>query len=274
LSAASANCFLNEKQGWQRRQSGSAMILGRNIGLAALAVVALAGPSTAGDLQKPRGVVELFTSQGCNSCPPADAVFAELAQKDDLVALAYHVNYWDYLGWQDTLGSVESTQRQYDYMKSFGTRSVYTPQAIVNGRAHFNGARHSEVTGALADMVSSGNGLKVGVSVTRSGDSIIIETDSAKEPVGEAHVVLVYYDQKQPVEITRGENTGKTVTYWNAVKNIQTAGIWHGKSARFEMPVSDMAKKGSNCAVLLQSAGKDGAPGPILGAAVIRIPGS
>jgi hypothetical protein len=252
------------------------MILGRNIGLAAmaLAVVAIAGPSIAGDLQKPRGVVELFTSQGCNSCPPADAIFAELAQKDDLVALAYHVNYWDYLGWQDTLGSVESTQRQYDYMKSFGTRSVYTPQAIVNGRAHFNGARHSEVTSALADMASAGNGLKVGVSVTRSGDSVIIETDSGKEPVGEAHVVLVYYDQKQPVEITRGENTGKTVTYWNAVKNIQIAGIWHGKSARFEMPVSDMAKKGSNCAVLLQSAGKDGAPGPILGAAVIRISGS
>ena len=250
------------------------MDLGRILGLAALTLVLspIAGPSMAEDLQKPLGVIELFTSQGCNSCPPADAVFADFAQEGEVVALAYHVNYWDYLGWQDTLGSVESTERQYDYMKSFGTRSVYTPQAVINGRAHVNGAVRSEVTAALDGMSGAGNGLKVGISVTRSGDSVVIETDSAKEPVGEAHVVLVYYDPVQPVVITRGENTGKTVNYWNAVKDIQTAGMWHGKSARFEMPVSDMAKKGSNCAVLLQSAGKDGAPGPILGAAVIDIP--
>lgn len=252
------------------------MELGKILGLAALTLIFSSFAGAAEDLQKqkPLGVVELFTSQGCNSCPPADAVFADLAREGEVVALAYHVNYWDYLGWQDTLGSVENTQRQYDYMKSFGTRSVYTPQAVINGRAHVNGSVRSEVTGALDGMANGGNGLKVGISVTRSGDSVVIQTDSAKEPVGEAHVVLVYYDQMQPVVITRGENLGKTVNYWNAVKGIQTAGMWHGKAARFEMPVSDMAKKGSNCAVLLQSAGKDGAPGPILGAAVIRIPGS
>jgi hypothetical protein len=251
------------------------MELGRILRLAALTLVfpAFAGPGAAEDLQKPLGVVELFTSQGCSSCPPADAILADLAQKGEVVALAYHVNYWDYLGWQDTLGSVESTQRQYDYMKSFGTRSVYTPQAVINGRAHVNGAIRSEVIGSLESMANAGTGMKVGISVTLSGDSVIIEPDSAKQPVDKAHVVLVYYDKVQPVAITRGENTGKTVNYWNAVKGIQTAGIWHGKAERFEMPVSDMAKKGANCAVLLQSAGKDGSPGAILGAAVIRIPG-
>ena len=253
------------------------MELGRIFRLAALTLVfpAFAGSGAAEDLQKqkPLGVIELFTSQGCSSCPPADAIFADLARQGEVVALAYHVNYWDYLGWQDTLGSAESTERQYDYMKSFGTRSVYTPQAVINGRSHVNGAVRSEVTGALDSMANGENGLKVGISVGRSGDSVVIQTGSAEKPVGEAHVVLVYYDQVQPVVINRGENVGKTISYWNAVKSIQTAGMWHGKPARFEMPVSDMAKKGSNCAVLLQSAGKDGAPGPILGAAVIRIPG-
>ena len=100
-------------------------------------------------------MVELFTSQGCSSCPPADALFAELAAKEDLVALAYHVDYWDYLGWQDTLSRKENTERQYDYMRAFGSRSVYTPQAVINGRVHVNGASRGEVDGALARMARS-----------------------------------------------------------------------------------------------------------------------
>ncbi|TIX65173.1 MAG: DUF1223 domain-containing protein, partial [Mesorhizobium sp.] len=104
----------------------------------ALALSACAGTALAGELEKPQadkplGVVELFTSQGCSSCPPADEFFAELAGKQDIVALAYHVNYWDYLGWQDTLSNKENTDRQYDYMRAFGSRSVYTPQAVING---------------------------------------------------------------------------------------------------------------------------------------------
>ena len=99
----------------------------------------------AGDVKKPSGVVELFTSQGCSSCPPADAVLAELAEAGDVVALGYHVDYWDYLGWKDTLGSPENTARQYEYGKSFGDRSVYTPQAVINGRTHVNGAKREAV---------------------------------------------------------------------------------------------------------------------------------
>ena len=86
-----------------------------------------------GELKKPAGVVELFTSQGCSSCPPADAILEDLAKKGDVVALAYHVDYWDYLGWQDTLASPDNTARQYEYAKAFGVRSVYTPQAVING---------------------------------------------------------------------------------------------------------------------------------------------
>lgn len=230
------------------------------------------GAAIAGETKKPMGVVELFTSQGCSSCPPADAIFADLVKRKDLIALAYHVNYWDYLGWEDTLASADNTQRQYDYAKAFGARSVYTPQAVINGRAHVNGSSHAEISGALNKFSKSGEGMSVAIKVIRAGDSIVID---AGEGTGDqtGKVVLVFFDPARPVQIERGENTGKTVTYWNAVKSVQTAGMWHGAAARYEFPASEIAKKGAGgCAVLLQANGKHGLPGPILGAALIDKP--
>ncbi len=239
-----------------------------------MAAAILAGSATlafAGDIKKPSGVVELFTSQGCSSCPPADAVLAELAEAGDVVALGYHVDYWDYLGWKDTLGSPENTARQYQYGKFFGDRSVYTPQAVINGRTHVNGAKREAVAGALADLEKSGDGLTVGVTVTRSGESIMIDTEGAPDGTGDAHLVLVHFEPMKPVVIERGENKGRTISYANPVTRVQAAGMWHGKAARFEFPQSEIAKKGG-CAVLLQSVSKDGLPGPIIGAAVIPSP--
>jgi hypothetical protein len=241
------------------------------LAIALLTLLGFAGHASAGEDGKPVGVLELFTSQGCSSCPPADELFGELAAKGDVIALAYHVDYWDYLGWRDTLGDPENTARQNEYGKSFGVRSVYTPQAVLNGRTHVNGSNRSAVVGSLEDMQQSGEGLIVDVSVTQSGDSVMIDAEGATGDLKSAHVVLVYFDPPQPVVIDRGENRGKTMTYWNAVSDIQTAGMWHGKPARFEFPLSEIAKKGG-CAVLLQSMGSDGLPGPILGAAVIRKP--
>jgi hypothetical protein len=242
---------------------------------AATVVVGLTfGSAVAGESKKPAGVVELFTSQGCSSCPPADEIFSELAKRPDLIALAYHVDYWDYLGWQDTLASHDNTTRQYDYAKSFGVSSVYTPQAVINGRTHVKGSSRAEITGALSKFAKSGKGMSVEIKVMRAGDTIIIE---AGDGVGDekGQVVLVYYDPARPVAIERGENTGRTVTYWNAVTAIQTAGMWHGAAARYEFPASEIAKKGTGgCAVLLQSTGKDGLPGPILGAALINATGN
>jgi hypothetical protein len=244
--------------------------------VAALAVSAFAGIVAAqADEQlsdKPLGVVELFTSQGCNSCPPADEFFAELAAKPDLVALSYHVDYWDYLGWQDTLSRKENTERQFDYMRAFNSRSVYTPQAVINGRAHVNGASRGAVDSTLNRMASAGEGMLVGIKISRSGDGVTIDAGEAKDAgKADAHVIVVYFDSPQTVTIGKGENDGRSLTYWNAVSDIQTAGMWHGKAQRYELPMSEIAKKGG-CAVLLQSVGKDGLPGPILGAAVIRKP--
>jgi len=142
-------------------------------------------------------------------------------------------------------------------------------QAVINGRTHVNGAHEAEVSGALAKLGQSGAGMTVGISVTRSGGSVIIDTEGAPGGVGDAHLVLVYFDPMRPIVIQHGENQGRTIDYVNPVSDIQTAGMWHGKPARYELPQSEIAKKGG-CAVLLQKVSKDGLPGAILGAAVIQ----
>ena len=148
---------------------------------AAVAALCLAAvPAAHAGEDRPLGVVELFTSQGCVSCPAADVFFGELAAKKDIVALAYHVDYWDYLGWQDTLSRKENTERQFDYMRAFRSRSVYTPQAVINGRSHVNGANRGAVDGALRGLERSGEGMQVDVRVSRTDDGVAIDAGGAK----------------------------------------------------------------------------------------------
>lgn len=240
----------------------------------ALLILVLPWGATAGEhVKRPVAVVELFTSQGCTSCPPADEMLSELAASGDVVALAYHVDYWDYLGWRDTLASPDNTARQQEYSRSFGNRSVYTPQAVVNGRQQMNGAKHYKVHAAIDRMKGTREGLVIDVDVSYRGDSVVIETGAAERKVDNAHVVLVYFSSATEVEITRGENKGRSFTYWNAVAGFHTAGMWHGSKARFELPMSEIAKKGAGgCAVLVQERREGGLPGAILGAAIITRP--
>ena len=228
----------------------------------------------AGEAARPRAVVELFTSQGCNSCPPADKVFAGLAGRPDVVALSYHVDYWDYLGWRDTLASETNTARQRAYGRSFGDRSVYTPQAVVNGRVHMSGAEGGEIGRAIDRMAGSGEGISVDVSAAYSGESVVIRLGAGAQ-AGKAHVVMAYFAPESTVAIDRGENSGRTVTYRNAVRWVQTVGMWHGEAERLEVPVAEMAMRGAGgCAILLQKVDREGLPGPILGAALISMTGS
>lgn len=242
--------------------------------LAAVLLFAFSGAGAHGETKGPRplAVLELFTSQGCTSCPPADAILAELAQSGDVVALAYHVDYWDYLGWQDTLATADNTARQYEYSNAFGSRSVYTPQAVVNGMRHVNGADREAVEAAISESSDDG-ALSVDVELTYSGDTVVIETGAGQVPGGEAHVMLVYFNPATEVEITRGRNAGRSFTFWHSVSSFHSAGVWHGREARFEMPMSEVAKKGAGgCAVLVQAMSRDGTPGRILGAAMVRRP--
>lgn len=248
------------------------MQLRRIIKAAALGAALSVGPTmsaTAGD--KPLGVVELFTSQGCNSCPPADAFFNELVQKGQVIALAYHIDYWDYLGWRDTLARPENTERQNAYMKALGSRAVYTPQVIVNGRTHVNGANRAGIEDDLAEQAREGEGMVVTINVTEREDSIVIRAEATKEPRAEANLVLIFFAAPQSIAISRGDNSGKTVTYLNAVTDVRTAGVWHGKVAEYELPKSEFAGKGGSVA-LLQATSRDGGPGAILGAALVQKP--
>lgn len=240
--------------------------------LAAAASLMLgANASTAQSAGEPVAVVELFTSQGCSSCPPADAFLGDLAKRGDVVALSYHVDYWDYLGWQDTLARPENTQRQRAYGRAFQASSIYTPQMVVNGHTHMAGSRRAAVMNAIEDRIDTPEGLSVEISARYEGDNLVIETGASENGRRKAHVVLVNFDATHVVNVERGENGGRSLTYHNAVTAYQTVGVWKGKLARFELPMSDIAGKGNGgCAVLLQETSVDGLPGAILGAAIVN----
>jgi hypothetical protein len=235
-------------------------------------VLLLAGLSTAGgacadDLREPKGVVELFTSQGCSSCPPADATLGQLVAQGDVVALSYHVDYWNYLGWADTLSSKENTERQYGYAKTMGRSGVYTPQAVINGRDHVNGADLTAINTKMDGLKQGGHGLVVPVTAAMIGDEIEIDIGEGK---GEADVVVAYFTKREQIEVTKGENTGKTMDYWHSVYDVQSVGMWNGKSMKLTLPGKFMGRsKKDGCAILLQSSGPNGEPAAILGATVL-----
>lgn len=232
-----------------------------------LAALLLAGTATAEEHKAPKGVVELFTSQGCSSCPPADDMLKDLIRQGDVVALSYHVDYWNYLGWTDTLSSKENTDRQYGYAQSLGRSGVYTPQAVINGRDHIKGTELGTINGKISSLAASNRGLTVPVEARMHGKEIEIEIGAGQ---GEAEVVVAYFTKRQQVEVEKGENAGKKMEYWHSVYDVQSIGIWDGKPLKLTIPGKLMGKfKKDGCAVLLQTSGPGGEPGAIIGAAVL-----
>lgn len=230
----------------------------------AIAIAPLTAPAAASDF---KGVVELFTSQGCSSCPPADAELARLAEKGEVLALSYHVDYWNYKGWVDTLATKASTNRQYGYADTLNRKGVYTPQAVINGLDHANGANPTAIRALVDKLAATGQGLSVDVEADYDDAGVTITIGPGS---GEASIVAVYFDDANTVEIERGENAGSTITYRHSVREIETVGMWAGAAQTFRLPASVLsAREGSGCAILLQLVGRDGAPGRILGAAMI-----
>lgn len=229
---------------------------------------ALSGAAAADDGKAVKGVVELFTSQGCSSCPPADAALKTLIEEGEVVALAYHVDYWNYLGWADTLASKENTDRQYAYARMLGRNGVYTPQAILNGRDHMNGSDLQAIRSRLETMRAGGKGLAVPVEAVMAGEGISIRIGAGD---GKANVLVVYFDRARVVDVERGENKGKRIAYWHAVRDIQTIGLWDGKPTQFTLPASVLleGRGNSGCAILLQSMKDKETPGAIIGAATV-----
>jgi hypothetical protein len=234
-------------------------------------MVAASGAGASAAAEQTRGVVELFTSQGCSSCPPADRLLAEYADRKDILSLSFNVDYWDYLGWKDTLASPENTQRQRNYAAARGDGQVYTPQAVIDGRVHVTGSNRDAIDAAIA--ANAGN-LSVPIELSMSGDAVTVNIGAApasKTP--HATLWLVMYDRSVSVPVERGENTGKTITYTNVVRKLRPVAMWKGVPMSVDLPKSELAQaKAGRCAVLLQTEAAGGLPGAILGAATINGP--
>lgn len=237
-------------------------------GAAALLMCLLlaSGPVAAAEQRpasKPRAVVELFTSQGCSSCVAADAYFAKLAERPDVVAISLHVDYWDYLGWQDTMGDPEHSERQRAYAEVHGTRRIYTPQIVVNGVTGLVGSNEEEVEAAIAN-----SSLPVPVSLTHNDGKLEIEVGALLLPGSRPSTIrfaLLVSDVDVP--IARGENAGSTIEYYNVVRAMRPIGMWDGDPVKITLPEDEVMKDGvDGCAVLVQEDLPKG-PGAILGAA-------
>ena len=234
--------------------------------LGMLALLALAHPASAESMRmRPKAVVELFTSQGCASCPPADALLTMLAEQEDVVALAYHVDYWDYVGWEDTFGDAAFSDRQRAYAKSWGSSRIYTPQMVVNGTEGVIGSRRGEVHNALDGVT-----LPLAVEVTRDGDMLKI-TIPPNTSLDNAVVWMVTYMDRADVSIGSGENAGKSMVYTQVVTGRQVLGMWEGATgANLKLPIPEvLADNSTGIAVIVQQE-SDGLPGPILGAAAFE----
>ncbi|WP_332692537.1 DUF1223 domain-containing protein [Devosia sp.] len=236
-------------------------LFGAVLSLVALAALTLPVGAEA-TRPRPRAVVELFTSQGCSSCPPADALLTSLAAEEDVVALAYHVDYWDYVGWEDTFGDVDYSDRQRAYAKSWGSSRIYTPQMVVNGAKGVVGSRRHEVHGALDGVT-----LPLPVDIVREGDTLKIAIPP-NTSLDDAVVWVVTYLDRADVAIDTGENAGKSMVYTQVVTGRQALGMWEGETgADLKLPLDEVLVAGSTGLAVIVQQERNGLPGPILGAA-------
>jgi hypothetical protein len=227
------------------------------IGVAVFATLSLLGGffhgAAAGE-QKRLDVLELFTSQGCSSCPPADVLLQQFSQRDNVLALSFPVNYWDHLGWRDTLAKDAYNERQRDYAAARGDREIYTPQIVVNGIAHAVGSQKSAIEAAIAQTGRQLHAAWVPVSLECGGGDAQLKAGDA--PAGSefrsGKLWLALYSNSVTVDIGRGENYGRDITYTNVVRHLVPAGNWEGREARYKVKIPQGASF-DGCAALLQS---------------------
>jgi hypothetical protein len=248
----------------------------RKLAILTAAAALLGAPGAMADPGADDGptVVELFTSQSCYSCPPAEAFLGELAQRPDLVALEFHVDYWDDLvygsagKWKDVFSSPDNTDRQRRYNLSIrSSRQIYTPQMVIDGRYEAVGSRRSEVKAAIEQaMQTEAPRLSVTVAPAADGGFAV---DVAGGVADKAGIWLARFRRAEETEVQRGENKGKTLRNHHVVTALERVGEWSGAAQQLALPPIDVGG-GEGCAVLVQTS----APGPILGAALCPTPGA
>ncbi len=212
---------------------------------------------------QPSSVVELYTSQGCSSCPPADKLLGELIEDKEVLGLSFPVTYWDYIGWKDTFGNKDHDVRQTKYKQEFGARYVYTPQMVVGGENHKVGSDRSGVKSLIAGI--AGHAKELPLSWSFNNDSLEVTLPKGE---GDATIWLVDIDRKRDVAIGRGENSGETITYHNIVRKIRSVGEWDGSSQTVVLDLAEMREMGRDgCALIVQKAGY----GPIIAALNVEL---
>jgi len=228
------------------------------------AVVASTAAAFAADT---RAVVELFTSQGCSSCPPADELIGQLAKDPSLVAMSLPIDYWDYLGWKDTLAKPRHTARQRAYAQVRGDRAVYTPQAVINGALHVQGSDKTAIERAIAQTHHQAGTLSLPVTVAVADGRVNVAVPESKDQRASGEIWLCTLAKSVPVAIGRGENRGHTVTYHNVVRRWVKLGEWNGAARTWSVPLSDVEVDGMNSVAVLVQSGDGAKPGRMLGAA-------
>lgn len=229
--------------------------------LCAAGLIFFSGAARAGDV---RAVIELFTSQGCSSCPPADKLLGELAKDPSIVAMTLPVDYWDYLGWKDTLANSRYSARQRAYARKRGDREVATPQVVVNGIRAVVGSDKEAIERAIAQ--TRGKAMTASVSVTTTGDKLTVNVTAGEKDQAKGEVWLCAMTKEVPVNIGRGENNGRSITYHNVSRRWLKIGEWHGKAESWTIPLADIKAKGVDAAAAIVQSGTLEHPGAILGA--------
>lgn len=230
-----------------------------------LAVPALGG-SSAGLAGPPTpalpAVVELFTSQGCSSCPPADALLGELARRENVIALAFHVDYWDSIGWRDPYSMPQATERQRRYVEALRLSSAFTPQAVIGGRRSVVGSDRQVIEAATAQGAAPG--VRVEAAVMQN-ELMVSLPDGADRRVHDVN--LVAYLPQATTRVGRGENSGRTLTEFNIVRQFRRLGAWSGKAGTWQVRLDSLPSDATQVAVLVQEANQ----GAIAGAVAISL---
>jgi len=243
------------------------------VAAAVFASAAAMAPASAGE---PRAVIELFTSQGCSSCPPADKLIGELSHDPSLVTMSLAVDYWDYLGWKDTLALHGHVNRQRAYAADRGDRMVATPQAVINGVVAVVGSDKAAIENAIAQTRRTTSPLALPVTMSVADGTVTVAVSAAKDEHHSGEVWLCPITNATPVAIGRGENHGHTLTYYNVVRRWVKLGDWNGEAATFRIPLTDLPnddyalKDVDHLAVIVQS-GVAAKPGLMLGAATVSL---
>jgi hypothetical protein len=238
--------------------------------LAALMLAAYFSAAPIHAQERPSAVLELFTSQGCSSCPKADALLNDLAENPGLLTLSYHVDYWDYLGWKDELASPENSRRQREY-NARADGSVYTPQLIFNGEKALVGSDRGAIASALRNQGNTPLPVAVDLEVRGNVLALTIGAQENAAP-GRTEILLLSVEPQREVRIEAGENAGETILYRNIVRDHRIIGMWKGKEMQLELPLDEVGGSAAEeCVVLVQKVDQNGHPGPILGAARTRL---